>query len=125
MADGIMAVATLEHEPLRHQRLTPSWQGGKMTNTEARRIVADLRGWARQFNHEDARNLDAALEDIEALFVCVWTEIDESLTRILLAGEDHADREKHIAVALSYLHRWQDRGGRVGNAEPLDESSHA
>jgi hypothetical protein len=103
--------------PLHHDPLGAGWGGSKMTNTEARAIVAELIGWAGQFQHPKAQTLLGALTDVERLFVHAWTEIDEALTRLSLMGSDPPRAEEHLQVAMSYLHRWQDRGGRVGNAE--------
>jgi hypothetical protein len=106
-----------DHVPLRHVPLRRSGDGGRITNTEARALVATLRGWAGQFNHEEAQHLQAALEDVDRCFVRVWTEIDEALTRLSLMQQDPGEAAAHLSVAQEYLHRWQDRGGRIGNGE--------
>jgi hypothetical protein len=120
----IPAAPAASHRPLHHEPLTPNWRGGKTTNREAREVVGKLRRWARQFDHPDARNLVSALDDVEMLFVAVWTEIDESLTRLSLMKEDPAHAAEHLQVAMKYLHRWQDRGGRIGNIEYPEDRRH-
>jgi hypothetical protein len=108
---------TSNRQPLRHTDMRPSWEGGKVTDTEARQLVSKLQNWVGQFNHPQARELAADLDDIERCFVRVWTEIDEALTRLMLMKADPASADEHLRIALSYLHRWQDRGGRIGNVD--------
>ena len=104
------------HEPLQHSLMPPSWQGGKVTNTEAQALVSKLRRWSCQFNHPEANELSTALKDVERCFDSVCTEIDEALTRLMLMKSDPERADEHLQIALEYLHRWQDRGGRMGNA---------
>ena len=95
----------------------PHSGGGKLTNTEARRLVSEIRNWAEQFNHDDAKKLVAAMNDMDRLFIRVWTEIDESLMRLSFIGTLPDERaEEHRQIARKYLNRWQDRGGHCGNA---------
>lgn len=115
--DIIPAGFKATHEHLQHTLMPPSWEGGKVTNTEARELVSKLRRWAGQFQHPEARQLDTALEDLERCFVRVWTEIDETLSRLSLMKRDPDSAEEHLRIAMSYLHRWQDRGGRIGNVD--------
>ncbi|MBN9405817.1 MAG: hypothetical protein J0I00_10385 [Burkholderiales bacterium] len=97
------------------------WTPPKMTNTEARRLIGELQCWVEQFNHPDARKLGEALDDVERLFIRVWTEIDEALSQLIHA--DYLESKGHHAAAIEarkfamdYMHRWQDRGGKIGNA---------
>lgn len=102
--------------PLTFERVGNSWEGAKVTNTEAKKLVREVRAWAEQIQHDDARALCDAMDDMEKLFVRVWTEIDESL-QLLSAMNGNPERDaKHLAAALKLLNRWQDRGGRIGNA---------
>ena len=115
MANGIIPTE-MTFKPLTYTRVGESWNGSKVTNTEAKKLVSELRDWAAQFNHPDAVQLGYALQDIEKLFSCVWTEIDESLTQLsVMPHSDHP--EKNLGFALKYLNRWQDRGGRIGNVD--------
>ena len=90
----------------------------RLTNTEATRVTSEIVTWASQFRNEssDAFVLCDAMRDIERLFVQVWSEIDEALWRLRLMEMQPADAAEHLAVARRYLNRWQDRGGRCGNA---------
>lgn len=115
-------IATDESISPRSLEFTPiqPWTPPKMTNTEARRIVGELQGWVAQFNHPDARKLGDALDDVERLFVRVWTEIDEALSQLsdadrLESKGRHVEAMKAREVAMGYMHRWQDRGGKIGN----------
>lgn len=115
-------IATGEGANHRAFAFTPiqQWTPPKMTNTEARRIVDELQTWVGQFDHPDARKMGEALRDVERLFVRVWTEIDETLGQLSRADfmdkkGQHAEAAVARAVAMSYLHRWQDRGGKIGN----------
>lgn len=95
------------------------WElGDKLTNTEARRLVCEVRSWARQYDAPDARALVEAMDGMERLFVRVWTEIDESLCLLDFASRAKTPERaiEQRATAMSYLHRWQDRSGRMGNA---------
>ncbi len=118
--DIIPAGFTPSHEPLQHSLMPPSWQGGKVTSTEARALVSKLRRWSGQFNHPEARELSTALEDVERCFTRVWTEIDEALSMFSQASWFRergrtAEADEAMRVGPSYLHRWQDRGGKIGN----------
>ena len=92
-------------------------KGGAATNTEARRLVNEVRNWAWQFNAPDALALVAAMNDMERLLIGVWTDIDEALCLLHMANYDSNQElaAKRRGTAMEYLHRWQDRGGRVGN----------
>lgn len=118
-SNALTTVSRVHPGPLRFDRVGNSWEGAKVTNTEAKRIVRQVRSWAAQFDNDDAKDLCEAMDDIEKLFTRVWTEIDESLFRLTLMGRTSAPEKdvEHLAVALQLLHRWQDRGGRIGNAE--------
>ena len=102
--------------PLNVTPVGNSWEGAKSTNTEARRLVAELLSWSNQFNHSEGIKLQSALRDVEKLFIRVWTEIDESLLRLILAAESPKNYDVYRAQSLMMLHRWQDRGGAIGNA---------
>jgi hypothetical protein len=123
MVDRIIVLDMGEPEPLHHERMTPAWAGGKVTDTEARELVTKLRRWAGQFHHSEAQSLQLALDDVERCFVRVWTEIDEALSRVNLAKHDPQNAAEHLRIGVSYLHRWQDRGGRVGNVDLAKEAS--
>ena len=89
----------------------------RMTSTEARTLVDDLKAWVRQFDHPEALKLESSLNDVKRLFVRVNTEIDEALARLSRIENAPPEQAKaHLEVAVSLLHRWQDRGGRIGNA---------
>lgn len=107
--------------PLQTDRIGATWMGDKVTNTEARKLVADLQDWAAQFHHPEALKLQDSLRDMERLFTTVWTEIDEALSMLSLADGIEAHQPEQARLfrqnAMSYLHRWQDRGGRIGNVE--------
>lgn len=107
------------HEPLRFTPIGESWKGEKVTNTEAKQLLRELRTWARQFHHPEAQKLDDALRDVERLFVTVWTEVDEALNMLtvsrMVSKSDPERAEEYRQAAMKYLHRWQDRGGRIGN----------
>lgn len=79
-----------------------------LTNREARRLVNEIRDWARQFDAPDACALVHAMNDMERLLIRVWTEIDESMLR--LAQMPHAstpERAEQLRKdALRYLNRW-------------------
>ncbi len=108
---------TFQHEPLGN-----SWEGAKLTDREMDRLIGKLRSWVLQFNHPEALELQDAFDDLEALRVRVWTEIDESLSW-LHSHRSSMEREgrlqergrERLAVVFKYLNRWQDQGGRCGN----------
>lgn len=106
--------------PLQAERIGATWMGDKVTNTEARKLIEELQAWAAQFHHPEALKLQDSLRDLERLFTTVWTEIDEALWMLGLAQTIEASKpeqaREYRETAMSYLHRWQDRGGRVGNA---------
>lgn len=116
MKNSIVEQSQNAYIPLDYIPLGNSWDGSKNTDTEARRLVADLLSWSHQFNHSEGIKLQSALRDVEKLFSRVWTEIDESLLRLMLAEKYPENSSDHRAQALMMLHRWQDRGGVVGNA---------
>ena len=111
------------HIAFQHEPLGNSWEGAKMTDREMDRLIGKLRSWVLQFNHPEALELQGAFDDLERLRVRVWTEIDESLYylhshRSSMEREgrlQERDRER-LAVVFMCLNRWQDRGGRCGNA---------
>lgn len=111
-------LANLAHAlpgPLNFERVGNSWEGAKVTNTEAMKLVSEVRKWAAQFEHDDAKALCGAMDDMKKLFIRVWTEIDESLLSLsAMNGKPEMDA-KHLADAMGCLNRWQDRGGRIGN----------
>lgn len=90
----------------------------RLTNTEAERLVSEIRDWAGQFQHEspDAFALCDAMGDLQRLFVRASTEIDEALLRLKLMTLQPRQADEHLGIARKYLNRWQDRGGRCGNA---------
>ena len=81
-----------------------------LTNREARRLVNEVRLWARQYDAPDAGALVQAMDDMERLLIRVWTEIDESTLRLLLSGSastpERADSLRQ--EALYYLNRWNN-----------------
>lgn len=88
-----------------------SWEGDPVTNREARRLVNELRTWARQFNAPDALALVSAMDDMEHLFIRAWTEISEALLCLDLADSPHRTPESAAemrANAVAYLRRWND-----------------
>jgi hypothetical protein len=91
----------------------PHWTGEHLTNSDARKLLQDLKAWAEQFEHQDANTLTGALDDLEMLFLFAWNEIDTSLSRLSLIRPSSADDQEHLAVAMHYLHRWQDRGDHI------------
>jgi hypothetical protein len=120
--------------PVNFTPIAPSWQGGKNTNTEANKLVAEIGRWARENlpNH----SLGDAIDAVGGLFSRVWTEIDESLHALSTFRRLIENRAPDLFVARpddSYfiawqgrrmtgldtaefmLHRWQDRGGAMGN----------
>lgn len=95
-------------------RYRPIPQNGG-TSKDARYLIGELKTWVNQFEHEDALTLRNALDDIVRLFVRVWTEIDESLVRLRFGQRSQDAIDANINLAIKYLRRWQDRGGRIGN----------
>lgn len=118
MASSIIPTSDPIDSPLRFKRIGNSWEGDKVTNTEARRLVAEVHKWASQFHHEDVKSLCAAMDDMDKALIRVSTEIDESLSRLHLMAhqKDLQKADEHRKIAMEYLNRWQDRGGRAGNA---------
>ncbi len=114
------APASAPARTLQADRIGETWKGEKVTSTQARNLVADLRAWAAQFHHPEALKLQEALGDLDRLFTTVGTEIDEALCMLSLADAVQARDPEQARVyrdnAMSYLYRWQDRGGRLGNA---------
>lgn len=82
-----------------------------LTNREARRLVNEVRTWARQFDAADAQALVSAMDDMERLLVRVWTEIDESVLRLhLSATASTPERAEGLRrEAVGYLSRWNNR----------------
>lgn len=111
MDDLNVCSATRTYIKLRYRPIPQN--GG--TSNDARYLIGELKTWVNQFEHEDALTLGNALNDIERLFVRVWTEIDESLS-CLSDGKRNPHRlGENLNAAMKYLGRWQDRGGRIGN----------
>ncbi len=110
------------HIAFQHEPLGELMGGAKMTDREMDRLIGKLRSWVQQFNHPEAMELKSAFDDLEAMRLQVWTEIDESLcwlhclqARMEREGRlQERDREQ-LGVVFKYLNRWQDRGGRCGN----------
>ena len=110
MADNIIK-SEAPFKPLSFPRIGQVWRGDKVTHTEAIKLVKNMQGWAGQFNHREALALQDAMDDLEILFMRVWTEIDQSLTRIKsMRPTAKADKE-HRDAAMHYLERWQDHDG--------------
>ncbi|MDO1474029.1 hypothetical protein [Comamonas thiooxydans] len=109
--EAVMAEPCPEFVPL---STTPIEKG---TSTEARRLVDEVRYWAGQFNAPDAKALVHAMNDMERLLLSAWTEVDEALCLLHMANRDQSTQsaDKRRATAMEYLHKWQDRGGRMGN----------
>lgn len=120
----------------------PAWQGGKSTNTEARKITSNLKNWTNR--NLPGHAICEVAESLDTLFVRVWTEVDEALSalssfkRILekrapdtlvarpgescyILGDQHVTG---LETAMMYLHRWQDRGGVSGNAAQVGRFEH-
>ena len=111
--------AESEITPLEFTRVGESWRGDAVTNTQAELLISELREWLVQFSAPEAFALLDAVRDFERLFTRVWTEIDEALQLLQMANREQ-DPERSAqcrAVAMTFLHRWQDRGGRVGNVK--------
>ncbi|EXU80409.1 hypothetical protein AX13_17090 [Comamonas aquatica DA1877] len=83
----------------------------QLTDREARRLVNEVRTWARQFDAPDAKALVSAMNDMERLLSWVWTEIDESVLRLNLSATastpERADSLRREAIG--YLCRWNNR----------------
>lgn len=81
-----------------------------LTNREARRLVNEVRAWARQFDAADAKALVNAMDDMERLLIRVWTEIDESVLRLnLSATATTPERANSLRnEAIGYLNRWNN-----------------
>lgn len=96
--------------PLVTTPIGKSWEGDLLTNTEARRLVNEVRSWAQQFDAEDAKALVQAMDGMERLLVRVWTEIDESLLCLSSAeSSNHPERAAELrARAIGYLNRWRN-----------------
>ncbi|WP_338497612.1 hypothetical protein [Delftia tsuruhatensis] len=106
-------------KPLDFTRVGATWKGEPVTNTQAKLLISQLREWLLQFQAPEAFALLDAVQDFERLFAQVWTEIDESLSLLHRANlaQDPETTAKHLSFVAERLHRWQDRGGRIGNAE--------
>jgi hypothetical protein len=104
------------------------------TNTQARETVAALRKWMHDYIPRHSA-IDA-VDQIESLFVTAWTVNDESLGALMSFQQALRERAPDTLVArpgdggfqfrdgplltgldtaLLMLHRWQDRGGMMGN----------
>ena len=101
---------------------TPSTEfSAARTIDDARRIVAGLRHLVQEgLPKEQTEMIGRALDALDETLVRGWTEVDESLVRLIHAsrmarrrGDD--ELEDHISTAVGFLHRWQGRNGRVGN----------
>jgi len=68
-----------------------------------KKIIAELTAWGRENlpRGEVSNSFDEAMQDIERLQVTCWTHIDEALGS--------------FSRGMYMLHRWQARGGRIGN----------
>ncbi len=99
-----------------YKQLSCTEVNDRLTHTEAETLLNELQYWAGQFCHDEAHTLNKALSDMKRLQVRVWTEIDESLSWLSRAKSDPRNAEEHIQIAMKLLSRWQDRGGRIGNA---------
>lgn len=98
--------------PLRTTPIGPSTDPSHpLTNREARRLVNEVRTWARQFDAPDAQALVQAMNDMDRLLVRVWTEIDESVLRLhLSATASTPERAESLRrEAIGYLNRWNGR----------------
>lgn len=85
-------------------------------------LVDGLREWARTAieDPEKQRFLIEALSALRDTLMTGWTDVDEALVRLSFAEEalsrkNNGEATTHLAIAQKYLHRWQDRGGRIGN----------
>lgn len=109
---AVQAEPCQKFAPLTTTKVGKSWEGATLTNREARRLVDEVRTWARQFNAPDALALVAAMDDMERLFIRAWTEIDESLLCLSLAESAKTPERaaEFRANAVSYLCRWNTGG---------------
>lgn len=80
-------------------------RGAPRNDKTIKRIIAELMIWGRENlpRGEVAESFIDAIDDIKQLQIACWTEIDEALSS--------------ISRGVWYLHRWQGRGGRIGNTE--------
>ncbi|MDR0672885.1 MAG: ORF6C domain-containing protein [Zoogloeaceae bacterium] len=68
----------------------------------AQEIAIAIRNWAQsQPSSPASKSLAKAADTLYDLLVTGWTEVDEALSA--------------MSRATHYLHRWQGRGGRIGN----------
>ena len=101
----------------------PSVCEGKRTNNTLQRLLKEVQDWARE---NDLPELMQAMKDGHGLTMTCWTEVDESLSclnhavRSIDRGET-AEAVVSMKWAMEYLHRWQDRGGAIGNCDVLSE----
>jgi len=110
---AVMAEPCPKFAPLITTPIGKSWEGDPLTNREARRLVNEVRTWARQFNAPDALALVDAMDGMERLLLRVWTEIDESLLCLSLADSPRRTPENAAqmrANAVGYLRRWNTGG---------------
>lgn len=110
---AVMAEPCPKFAPLVTTPIGKSWEGDPLTNREARRLVNEVRTWARQFNAPDALALVDAMDGMERLLVRAWTEIDESLLRLsLVKTSTTQERSDQLRTdAMSHLSRWNNGGG--------------
>lgn len=109
---AVMAEPCQKFAPLVTTPVGKSWEGATLTNREARRLVNEVRDWARQFDAPDALALVFAMDDMERLFIRAWTEINESLLSLSLADSAKTPERaaEFRANAVSYLRRWNTGG---------------
>ena len=93
-----------------HQYGQPDGVGMPRTRKAMEKILFELQDWGHENlpAREVRESFTEALRQVLKLETTCWTEIDESLVR--LSGASHG-----IQVAMEFLNRWQDRGGRIGN----------
>lgn len=98
------------------------FHGPRNINT-LKSLINEVGQWART---NSLSELNGVMRDVYGLTVTCWTEVDEGLQQLSQAvrqiehGET-VDALDSIRRAMRYLHRWQDRGGAIGNAECVTE----
>lgn len=111
--EAVVAEPCQKFTPLFTTPVGRSWEGDVLTNREARRLVNEVRSWAEQFNAPDAKALVSAMDDMESLWIRVWTEISEALLCLDLADSPSRTPERAAemrANAMRYLLRWNQGG---------------
>lgn len=110
---AVMAEPCPKFAPLVTTPIGKSWEGDPLTNREARRLVNEVRTWARQFNAPDALALVDAMDGMERLLLRAWTEIDESLLCLsLVKTATTQQRSDQLRTdAMNHLSRWNNGGG--------------